>query len=800
MECDSVTLDRTIIASSARTRGVVDGPPLIAAPTQPTEGEEGRTDGPPPTGAQSSPSQRTPAGLPSTGALACAREEGAGEADGLPSTGAQSLSGRCGSDGLPSTGTLARTTETHKVAGSSARTNSDDPQVDRHPPMEVACPSSDNPSSPGGQSGPAHTRRRSGSSARTNPEVEGAGAPTKTRDKQGRHRGSALTPSEPGPSVRTDPNDRQVDRHLPLEEGDASRSPNVQRGQSRSAQATRTSRQDRRQGQRRRSRAPPVRANDETVAAAAASNDPRSNAVTSGDSGRVAGRQRQRPAHNRKRLLATAEAGPPAPPPVYCDFPVIVAQTGDTSSVSLRSLDWKMADLLRNSVGPVKSIKPIGAKFLVGCTSAMQQGRLVRTKKTGQITVDCSIPVPTVEGVVRGIPVEVNVTEIQSNLGPSLASDGSVMEGATVKKVARLSLGNGEPSRAIRVTFAATQLPAAILIKRREYAVSPYVQDVVRCYRCQRYGHLRKQCKARHAVCGACGGHNHTAVACTAPVRTCPNCGGKHSAGAKACPTRKEWTTANQLRAEAYMPRAQAMRLAKQQLAATVSKPPSAGNSEQANTVPKAGWRPEVTYATVAGGRRATGASTGPQVTPPEATLSRDKPREQPPRGNGTREMPQPGDAIAALTEQVAQLTRLVLTLATELATLKGGTPAAAAAGGETDPSGVTLPSDPEVGVRSATREVPLTDGTPALAVAGGGTDLPMEVTLSPAPDRLAHPKVPETVGDPRAVPDLTTLPINEDMRCSLQSLFPVLGFDGLSEVAAIIRRKNAPIVGDRNG
>lgn len=65
------------------------------------------------------------------------------------------------------------------------------------------------------------------------------------------------------------------------------------------------------------------------------------------------------------------------------------------------------------------------------------------------------------------------------------------------------------------------------------FKVRPFVDNVLQCYNCYRYGHLAKHCR-RGPVCIACGEEFHGN--CNRAYR-CSNCGGRHKATNKQCET-----------------------------------------------------------------------------------------------------------------------------------------------------------------------------------------------------------------------------------------------------------------------
>ena len=227
----------------------------------------------------------------------------------------------------------------------------------------------------------------------------------------------------------------------------------------------------------------------------------------------------------------------------------------------LRSLDWRMAEILKSLVGAVRSIRPISkCKIVAGCDSSLQQSRLVEKTNKGQVEVRCIIPQPTVQGVVTGIPRYVQMDEFLKRIEWVSDSGGQTHSKGKVKGASRLTFKDGTASEAIRVTFIAQKLPLLMKINKQEYNVRPYVAEVLRCYKCHRYGHTRVQVKA--------GGLQNVWPPGLLNLRVQVSTkkmselrgeggggGGEHSAGYKDCRVRKQWEIANKLRAESYLPR-----------------------------------------------------------------------------------------------------------------------------------------------------------------------------------------------------------------------------------------------------
>lgn len=89
-------------------------------------------------------------------------------------------------------------------------------------------------------------------------------------------------------------------------------------------------------------------------------------------------------------------------------------------------------------------------------------------------------------------------------------------------------------------------MPEYVKLGWKRHRVSVYIPDPTRCYKCQRYGHIVANCKAKKDKCPICAG-DHIYQNCLIKDKhgkeskaTCPNCKGDHPASYQGCPAYKQ--------------------------------------------------------------------------------------------------------------------------------------------------------------------------------------------------------------------------------------------------------------------
>lgn len=108
------------------------------------------------------------------------------------------------------------------------------------------------------------------------------------------------------------------------------------------------------------------------------------------------------------------------------------------------------------------------------------------------------------------------------------------------------------PKQTILLTFEGNVLPKVVYINYVSCVVEPYVQRVVQCYKCLRYGHVAKQCNSTSSLCINCSKDKDPDHECRDPQDSfclfCKN--NNHKTISKNCPKYEEQARIKKIMAE----------------------------------------------------------------------------------------------------------------------------------------------------------------------------------------------------------------------------------------------------------
>lgn len=226
----------------------------------------------------------------------------------------------------------------------------------------------------------------------------------------------------------------------------------------------------------------------------------------------------------------------------------------------------KLTKTFKEKLGIIECVKTLrDGKMMLYCKDRKQQKKALEMKTLGGHKVVCSIPEEKIwiRGVISGIPIDVSTEEIKSNIS-----------GAAVKDVKRLRcVRNNErtDSLSVMITFDENKLPDRVYVGYLSYYVRPYVPPPIRCFKCQKFGHIAAACRGKQR-CARCGGE-HEYGKCGQGIKPrCCNCGGEHSAGYGGCQVRKNAVQAQNIRTTEGISYAEALKKVKQTAKEVVAK------------------------------------------------------------------------------------------------------------------------------------------------------------------------------------------------------------------------------------
>ena len=156
---------------------------------------------------------------------------------------------------------------------------------------------------------------------------------------------------------------------------------------------------------------------------------------------------------------------------------------------------------------------------------------LLDNQSFGPFAVKCYRPaVDSVDvswGVIGPLHFDIDLDELLSEIS---------CEGFQVVRLLRLprfASGKKEDSLSVKIGFSGPELPRSVKLGLMSFPVRVFNEPPLRCYRCQRPGHMASGCNAprRCVVCSA----DHRKEECTASHPLCANCKGPHSASSKDC-------------------------------------------------------------------------------------------------------------------------------------------------------------------------------------------------------------------------------------------------------------------------
>lgn len=216
---------------------------------------------------------------------------------------------------------------------------------------------------------------------------------------------------------------------------------------------------------------------------------------------------------------------------------------------------------LKKAVGDIIAARMLrNGNLLISCKDVGLRDRALKLERLGQFQVDRVVVdrgrKQWSKGVITGIPVCVGMEEVKSNL-----------RGGTLLSAQRLQAsreGTKVDSQSVLLQFEGEALPKKVTIVYMSYFVRPYVPKPLRCYNCQRFGHIAAMCKETRR-CARCGGNHNYGQCGEGVLPNCCNCGGVHNVAYGGCAVMKEAVQEQQVRGGQKVSYAEAVKMVRNQ-------------------------------------------------------------------------------------------------------------------------------------------------------------------------------------------------------------------------------------------
>ena len=201
---------------------------------------------------------------------------------------------------------------------------------------------------------------------------------------------------------------------------------------------------------------------------------------------------------------------------------------------------------IKGCAGEVKNVTKLrSGNLLIECVRKQQSLNLLALQRIGNVEINSSPhrSLNSSQGIIRYRDddlSELTDEEICRELAP---------QGITkVKRFISKKDGQEVKLNTFLLTFNSPNIPKSIHIGLYNIKVSTYIPNPVRCYKCQKFGHGKGQCRGK-LICFKCSEEGHEGFSCTNSPK-CANCNEAHAASSKDCSLYKKEKEIQKLKVE----------------------------------------------------------------------------------------------------------------------------------------------------------------------------------------------------------------------------------------------------------
>ena len=184
---------------------------------------------------------------------------------------------------------------------------------------------------------------------------------------------------------------------------------------------------------------------------------------------------------------------------------------------------------LKKLIGTYQACIPLrNGNLMIKCENIQQMSQLLHSRYLSDgvrsVQIVTSVVQPAgAKAVIYRVPLDLTDEDLLEILKPQ-----------KVTYIKRFKNKDSSYSTTVFLQFSSPQLPAEVRVGYLLFKVKSYIPKPLRCFNCNRFGHVASNCRGKQR-CSTCGGE-HVWKECSATVKKCPNCAGEHSASDKICP------------------------------------------------------------------------------------------------------------------------------------------------------------------------------------------------------------------------------------------------------------------------
>lgn len=254
--------------------------------------------------------------------------------------------------------------------------------------------------------------------------------------------------------------------------------------------------------------------------------------------------------HQRNAVIGNVvdkTPNPLVPPSTYritdCPPYIVVMESLSGEGAGIARLHpMAIGKLLQQLVPPVSpsivSIQKTGRnRVQVTLSNVLSANNLIKNADLAAKKFRAYMPIHLArrKGVIRGVDPTLTNEEIMQCIEGENNTKLEILDLARMTRKVYTSDGTVTrvPTSSMIATFRGQSLPAKVRIFHVSCQVQPFVQNVVQCRGCLRFGHYLDNCKSKNKICDACGeacDESHSEQSCKEKQPFCINCKGEHKA------------------------------------------------------------------------------------------------------------------------------------------------------------------------------------------------------------------------------------------------------------------------------